>query len=258
MGYIILEKKEHIGIITINRPEALNALNEQVLKELSDIIDEVESSEDIYVAIITGSGKSFVAGADISRMKDFNAIEGKKFGLFGNKVFLKIENMNKPTIAAVNGFALGGGCELACSCDIRIASEKAIFGQPEVGLGITPGFGGTQRLQRIIGASKAKELIFTARNIKAQEAHSIGLVSYVLPSDEVMQKAIDIGKEISKNAQVAVRQSKIAMNAGMQVDINTAVNIEAEAFGACFSTEDQKNAMEAFVEKRKFDSFKNK
>ncbi|MGM9973659.1 MAG: short-chain-enoyl-CoA hydratase [Clostridiaceae bacterium] len=258
MEYVILEKKDHIGIITLNRPEALNALNEQILTELGEAVDEVENNEDIYVAIITGSGKSFVAGADISRMKDFNVVQGKQFGLFGNRVFLKIENMTKPVIAAVNGFALGGGCELACSCDIRIASEKAIFGQPEVGLGITPGFGGTQRLQRIVGASKAKELIFTARNIKAEEALSIGLVSYVVPKDDVLQKAIDLGNEIAKNAQIAVRQSKSAMNAGIQVDINTAINIEAEAFGACFSTEDQKSAMEAFVEKRKFNSFVNR
>ncbi len=258
MSNVLVEVNENIAVITINKPEALNALNEQVLVDLKEAIDEVENNEDVYVAIITGAGKAFVAGADISQMKDFNVAQGKQFGRFGNEVFLKVENMTKPVIAAVNGFALGGGCELASACDIRIASENAIFGQPEVGLGITPGFGGTQRLARIVGMSKAKELIFTANNIKADEALAIGLVSKVVPKGEVVDAAIEMAKAITKNAQIAVRQSKSAINAGMQTDIHTGVMIEAEAFGACFATEDQKMAMTAFVEKRKPEKFANK
>ena len=258
MSNVLVEVKENIAVITINKPESLNALNDQVLADLSKAVDEVEKNDDVYVAIITGAGKAFVAGADISQMKDFNAIEGKKFGRFGNDIFLKIESMTKPVIAAVNGFALGGGCELASACDIRIASENATFGQPEVGLGITPGFGGTQRLARIVGMSKAKELIFTANNIKADEALAIGLVSKVVPRGEVVEAAIDMAKEITKNAQIAVRQSKAAIHAGMQTDIYTGTMIEAEAFGACFTTKDQKMAMTAFVEKRKPEKFLNR
>lgn len=258
MSNVLVEVADHIATITINKPEALNALNDQVLVDLDAAVTEVENNDDVYVAIITGAGKAFVAGADISQMKDLTTAEGKKFGRLGNDVFLKVENMTKPVIAAVNGFALGGGCELASSCDIRLASENAIFGQPEVGLGITPGFGGTQRLPRIVGMAKAKELIFTGNNIRADEALAIGLVSKVVPRGEVVDAAIELAKQIAKNAQVAVRQSKSAMNSGMQVDIHTATSIEAEAFGACFATEDQKMAMTAFVEKRKVEKFANK
>lgn len=258
MSNVLLDVNDGIGIITINKPEALNALNDQVLSDLSAVIDEVEANDDILVAIITGAGKAFVAGADISQMKDFCPTEGKKFGRLGNDVFLKVENMTKPVIAAINGFALGGGCELASACDIRIASENAIFGQPEVGLGITPGFGGTQRLPRIVGMAKAKELILTADNIRADEALAIGLISKVVPKGEVVDAAVELAKRIAKNAQVAVRQAKSAMNCGMQTDIHTATSIEAEAFGACFATEDQKMAMTAFVEKRKVEKFANK
>lgn len=253
-----LEKKGHVGVITMNRPEALNALNTPMLQELEKVIDQVEADDEIYVCVLTGAGRSFVAGADIGEMSAFGAVEGKKFGDYGNSVFLKIENMSKPIIAAINGFALGGGCELSMACDIRLASEKAKFGQPEVGLGITPGFGGTQRLARIVGVSNAMELILTAKVIKAEEAKGMGLVSHVYPAEELMDKAMELAQAIAANAQVAVRQSKAAIRHGLQTDMYTGAAFEAEAFGLCFSTEDQKDAMTAFVNKDKVTSFKNR
>ncbi len=259
MSTVTLEKNGHIGILTIDRPKALNALNSEVLKDLGAAVDAVEADEDIYVAIITGAGeKSFVAGADISEMKDYDVAGGEAFGLRGNDVFLKVENMTKPVIAAINGFALGGGNELAMSCDIRLASEKAKFGQPEVGLGITPGFGGTQRLPRIVGVAKAMELILTAKTIKADEAARIGLVSYVYPAEELMDKALELANAIAAQAQVAVRQSKKCIRQGIHLDMASAVALEAKYFGECFATEDQKDAMNAFVNKEKLNGFKNK
>ena len=258
MSFVTLEKKGRVGIVTMNRPDALNALNDQMLRDLSEVLDEVERDPEIFVAIVTGAGRSFVAGADIGQMSDLTAVEAKAFGSYGNSVFLKLENLTKPTIAAVNGFALGGGCELSMACDIRLASEKAKFGQPEVGLGITPGFGGTQRLARIVGVSNAMELILTAKVIKAEEAQRIGLVGHVYPAGELMDKALELANAIAANAQVAVRQSKAAIRRGMQTDMATAAAFEAEAFGLCFSTEDQKGAMHAFVSKEKLASFKNR
>jgi len=258
MSFVTLEKKGPVGVITMNRPEALNALNSQVLADLDAVLDQVERDEEILVAVVTGAGRSFVAGADIGQMSAFTAVEGKKFGMEGNRVFLKLENLSKPTIAAVNGFALGGGCELSMACDIRLASEKAKFGQPEVGLGITPGFGGTQRLPRIVGVSNAMELILTAKTISAAEAERIGLVSHVYPPEELMDKALELAGAIAANAQVAVRQSKAAVRRGMQADVATGAAYESEAFGVCFATEDQKDAMKAFVNKEKLAGFKNR
>ena len=252
------EVKDNIAIITINRPEALNALNLDVLGELKQAVLQAEEDQNVYVLVITGAGRAFVAGADIAQMKDLTPDEARAFGDYGNSVFSTIESLTKPVIAAINGFALGGGCELCMACDIRIAGEKAKLGQPEVGLGITPGFGGTQRLPRIVGLSKAKELIFTAQTINAQEALSIGLVSQVVPGEELMNTALELAGKIAKNAQIAVRQSKAAINKGMQCDINTGLAYEAQAFGLCFSTEDQKDAMTAFVNKEKITGFKNK
>ena len=256
--FVDYEKKDNIAILTLNRPDALNALNLDVLSELNDAVITAENDEDVYVLIVTGAGRSFVAGADIAQMKNLTAIEARAFGEFGNSVFAKIDGLSKPVIAAVNGFALGGGCELAMACDIIIAGEKAKFGQPETGLGITPGFGGTQRLPRIVGAAKAKELILTAKTIGAAEALSIGLVSSVVPTEELMDKAFELAGMICANAQVAVRQSKAAINRGLQTDMDTGIAFETQAFGLCFSTEDQKDAMEAFVNKSKVERFKNK
>ena len=257
MAFVTLEQKGNIGLITMNRPEALNALNDQVIRDLDAVLDQVEAQEDILVAVITGSGRSFVAGADIGQMSQLTAAQAKEFGVLGNRVFLKLEQLTKPTIAAVNGFALGGGCELAMACDIRVASEKAKFGQPETGLGITPGFGGTQRMARLIGMGKAKELIYTARNIKAPEALSIGLVQAVYPAEELMAEAEKMANRIAGNAPIAVRACKKAINDGLQVDMDAALVVEEKLFGSCFETKDQTNAMTAFVEKRKHDPFVN-
>ncbi len=258
METIQWETRGHVGILTIDRPDALNALNSQVLTELDAALDQAEADEQVYVVILTGAGRSFVAGADIGEMKGFSAVEGKRFGVHGGNVFLKLENLSKPVIAAVNGFALGGGCELAMACDIRLASEKAKFGQPEVGLGITPGFCGTQRLPRIVGISKAMELILTAKVIGAAEAKSIGLVSEVYPPEELMDRARELAEAICANAQIAVRQSKRCIRMGMQTDMHTAAALEAEAFGVTCGTEDKNEGMAAFLEKRKEKHFQNK
>ena len=221
MAFVTLEKQGHVGVVTMNRPEALNALNDQVLRDLDAVLTQAEEDTELYVLVVTGAGRSFVAGADIGQMSGFSAVEGKAFGVYGNQVFAKLENLSKPTIAAVNGFALGGGCELAMACDIRLASEKAKFGQPETGLGITPGFGGTQRLPRIVGAARAMELILTAKTISAAQAREIGLVSEVYPPEELMDRALELANAIAANAQVAVRQSKAAIRRGLQTDMAT-------------------------------------
>lgn len=258
MAFVKFEQQGHVGIITIDRPDALNALNSQVLSDLDAVLDRVEAEDEIYVVILTGAGRSFVAGADIGGMKGFTSSDGKKFGVRGGNVFLKLENLSKPVIAAVNGFALGGGCELAMACDIRLASEKAKFGQPEVGLGITPGFGGTQRLPRIVGVSKAMELILTAQVIGAAEAKEIGLVSAVCPPEELMERAMELAQAICANAQIAVRESKRCIRMGMQTDIHTAAAFEAEAFGVTCGTADKDEGMGAFLEKRKEKHFLNR
>ena len=258
MAFVDFEQRGPIGVITMNRPEALNALNDQVLKDLDAVLDAAEANDEVLVLILTGAGRSFVAGADIGQMKDFTPVQAKQFGMYGNSVFLKLENFPKPVIAAVNGFALGGGCELSMACDIRLASEKARFGQPEVGLGITPGFAGTQRLPRIVGVSKAMELILTAKTIKADEAKAIGLVSEVYPAEELMPKAMELAEAICANAQIAVQESKRCIRMGMQTDIATGSAFEAEAFGVCCGTADKDEGMGAFLEKRTEKHFQNK
>ena len=259
METILVNYEGHVATITINRPKALNALSTQVLTELNQALDEVAANNDVYALVLTGAGeKSFVAGADIAEMKDKSVEEAAAYGKFGNEVFRKIETFRCPVIAAVNGFALGGGCELAMSCDIRVASENAVFGQPEVGLGITPGFGGTQRLARLVGAGKAKEMIYTAFNIKADEAYRIGLVNAVYPQAELLDAAKKMAAKIAKNAPIAVRASKKAINEGLDVDMDQAIVVEEKAFGSCFESEDQRAGMEAFLNKTKVDGFKNK
>lgn len=258
MEFITYEQEGFVGIITINRPKALNALNSQVLKEIDATLDAV-NLETTRCLILTGAGeKSFVAGADIAEMSTLTKAEGEAFGKAGNDVFRKLETFPIPTIAAINGFALGGGNEIAMSCDIRICSDNAVFGQPEVGLGITPGFGGTQRLARIIGVGKAKELIYTAFNIKADEAYRVGLVNAVYPQAELMDAAKKMAAKIAKNAPIAVRACKKAINDGLDVDMDQAIVIEEKLFGSCFETEDQKDGMTAFLNKTKVDGFKNK
>ena len=259
MTNVLLEKKGNIAVATINRPKALNALNSQVLEDLNELVDLVTADEEIRALVLTGAGeKAFVAGADIGEMSTLTKAEGEAFGKKGNDVFRKLETMPIPTIAAINGFALGGGCELSMSCDIRICADTAVFGQPEVGLGITPGFGGTQRLPRIVGMANAMELILTAQTINAARAKEIGLVSHVVAPEELMNKAMELANAIAANAQIAVRQSKAAIRRGLQTDMNTGVAYESEAFALCFATEDQKDAMKAFVNKEKLNGFKNK
>jgi enoyl-CoA hydratase len=241
-----------ISTVMINRPKALNALNAATVYELDQAFDELAANPAVKVVIITGSGeKAFVAGADILEMKDKTAIEGRQWGQLAQAVFRKIENLPKPVIAAVNGYALGGGCELAMACDIRIASEKAKFGQPEVSLGIPPGFGGTQRLPRLVGKGRAKELLFTGDMIDAAEAYRIGLVNQVVASEELIGKTKAMAHKILSKAPIAVQVCKSAVNTGLEVDLNSAIAYEAEVFGLCFATEDQKEGMTAFIEKRK-------
>lgn len=258
MEFVKYSVEGNVGILTVSRPAALNALNDQVIRELSEALDLVDSDV-VRCLIVRGEGeKAFVAGADIGQMSGLSKAEGRAFGKLGNDVFRKLETLPVPTIAAVCGFALGGGCELAMSCDIRLASETAVFGQPEVGLGITPGFGGTQRMARLIGMGRAKELLYTARKVKAPEALAIGLVQGVYPVETLMDEAMKMASRIAANAPIAVRAVKKAVNEGLQVDMDRAVEIEEELFGSCFETADQKNAMGAFLEKRKADPFINR
>ena len=251
------EVNEHIAKITMNRPKALNALNSEVLDELDKCLDEIKANNDLRVLIITGEGRSFIAGADIKEMSDLGGLEAKAFGNKGLSVFRKIETLPIPVIAAVNGFALGGGCELAMSCDIRIASNKALFGQPEVGLGLIPGFGGTQRLQRLVGQGWAKYIIYSAENIKADKALEIGLVQDVVEVEELEERVNTLAETIAKQAPIAVKLAKEAINQGAQVDIDQAMRIEENAFGLVFTTEDKNIGTQAFINKEKAE-FQNK
>ena len=273
--FILYEVEGAVGTITINRPKALNALNSQVLEELDATLDAVDLNT-VRCLVLTGAGdKSFVAGADIGEMSSLTKAEGEAFGKKGNDVFRKLETFPIPVIAAVNGFALGGGCEIAMSCDIRICSDNAMFGQPEVGLGITPGFGGTQRLARLVSPGMAKQLIYTARNIKAPEALRIGLVNQVVAAEvdeagnvtktaqeAVVAAAKKMAAGIAMQAPIAVRNCKKAINDGLQVDMDQAIVIEEKLFGDCFETEDQKAGMGNFLkpkeEKLKVVPFQNK
>ena len=258
MEYIVYEQKGAYAVITISREKALNALNSQVLDELDKTLDGVNLDE-VRCLILTGAGsKSFVAGADIGEMSTLTKAEGEAFGKKGNDVFRKLETFPIPVIAAVNGFALGGGCEISMSCDIRICSDNAVFGQPEVGLGITPGFGGTQRLARLVGPGMAKQMIYTARNIKADEALRIGLVNAVYTQEELMGAAEKMAAGIAKNAPIAVRNCKKAINDGLDADMDEAIVIEEKLFGDCLESYDQKEGMAAFLEKRKVEKFLNK
>ena len=275
MDYILYEVNGAVGTITINRPKALNALNSQVLDELNETLDAVDL-DTVRCLVLTGAGdKSFVAGADIAEMSSLTKAEGEAFGKKGNDVFRKLETFPIPVIAAVNGFALGGGCEISMSCDIRICSDNAVFGQPEVGLGITPGFGGTQRLARLVSPGMAKQLIYTARNIKAAEALRIGLVNQVVSAEvdeagnvtktaqeAVVAAAKKMAAGIAMQAPIAVRNCKKAINEGLNVDMDQAIVIEEKLFGDCFETEDQQAGMGNFLkpkeEKLKVVPFKNK
>ena len=251
MSFVKSEQQGAVAVLTIDRPKALNALNPEVLADLKAAFEGLDQNT-VRCVVLTGAGdKSFVAGADIGSMSTMTRAEGEAFGKLGNDIFLMIEGFPLPVIAAVNGFALGGGCELAMSCDIRICSDNAMFGQPEVGLGITPGFGGTQRLPRLVGMGMAKQLLYTARNIDAAEALRIGLVNAVIPQAELLDAALKMAGQIAKNAPIAVRACKKAVNEGMQVSIDKAVEIEEKLFGGCFETHDQVEGMACFLSREK-------
>lgn len=251
MSFVNCEVQDRVAVLTIDRPKALNALNPEVLNDLRLAFEGIDQDV-VRCVILTGAGdKSFVAGADIAAMSTMTKAEGEAFGKQGNDVFLMVENFPLPVIAAVNGFALGGGNELAMSCDIRLASENALFGQPEVGLGITPGFGGTQRLARVVGVGMAKQLVYSATNIKASEALRIGLVNAVYAPDQLMDAARKLAGKIASNAPIAVRNCKRAINEGIELPIAEAVQVEERLFGACFETHDQVEGMSCFLSREK-------
>jgi enoyl-CoA hydratase len=247
---ILVEIIGQIGIIKINRPQALNALNIETIHELNDVVHQWSREDDIKVIIITGEGKAFVAGADIAEMKDMTRQQAIDFSEMGQRVFSLIESQEKPVIAAVNGFALGGGCELAMACDIRIASDKAKLGQPEVNLGVIPGFAGTQRLARMVGTAKAKELIFTGDMVDAQTALSIGLVNQVVPLENLMNAVMEMAKKIASKGPIAIKLAKRVISRGVETDFATGSSFEVNAFGECFASGEAKEGMGAFLEKR--------
>lgn len=252
MNNLLLEVENGVALLTINRPKALNALNSETLAELNTCLAELENNDEVKVVILTGSGeKSFVAGADISEMVNATPAEGRKMGLLAREAFGRLENMPQVTIAAVNGFALGGGCEISMACDIRIASDNAKFGQPECGLGILPGFGGTQRLPRLVGKGRAKELIFTCDMISADDAFRMGLANHVVPQAELIDYCKAMAGRIMKNGPLAVALAKQAINTGSDTDLDSGLKLEANLFGLSFSTADKMEGMTAFLEKRK-------
>ncbi|MGE1062448.1 enoyl-CoA hydratase-related protein [Megasphaera paucivorans] len=252
MENIAVKKTDGICLITINRPNVLNALNTSTLLELQLAVRDAADDKQVRVLIITGAGeKSFVAGADIFQMSQLSSLEGRKMTMIGQHVFDLIETLEKPVIAAINGYALGGGCELAMACDIRVASENAKFGQPEVNLGIIPGFAGTQRLSRLIGRGKAKYYIFTTDMIMADEALSLGLVEKVVPFDKLMITCRNIAKKIMDKGPIAIQMAKKAINTGLDIDMRSGMAYEAEAYTTCFATHDRIEGMTAFLEKRK-------
>ena len=252
MNNLLMEVENEIAVVTINRPKSLNALNSETLAELNTCLAEIEGRTDIKVVILTGSGsKSFVAGADISEMVNATPAEGRAMGLLAREAFGRLENMPQVTIAAVNGFALGGGCEISMACDIRVAAENAKFAQPECGLGILPGLGGTQRLARLVGKGRAKEIIFTCDMIDAQDAYRIGLANHVVPQEELLDYCKAMAGRIMKNAPYAVSLAKQVINSGADMDLDNGLKLEANIFGLSFSTEDKMEGMTAFLEKRK-------
>ncbi len=255
---IIFQAEDGIATITFNRPKALNALNDRLLTELSQALDEISANEDIKVLILTGAGeKAFIAGADISELATFNGLQAKFFSKKGQSVISRLQELSIPVIAAVNGFALGGGSEMALACDFIYASEKAKFGLPEITLGIIPGFGGTQRLPRLVGPNTAKEMIFTGKMISAAEAREIGMVNKVCPPESLMAEVLKTAKEIAARGKVSLRAAKQAVNRGLNVDITRGCDIECDAFALCYASPDAKEGTAAFLEKRKAD-FKGK
>lgn len=258
MAFVKVERRGQVAVVVIDRPEALNALNSALLEELGQVFSSIAQDAEVRAVVLTGEGKAFVAGADIAEMRDLSPSDAHDYALQGAAVFAAIERLRQPVVAAVNGYALGGGCELALACDIRIASERARFGQPEVTLGITPGFGGTQRLPRTVGTSAAMQMILTGKPIDADEALRIGLVNAVHPQDMMLEEAMSLAETIAAAAPLAVQAAKAAFRDGLDRTLDEGIAIEADRFAECFATEDQKDAMAAFVEKRKPEGFKGK
>ena len=254
---LIIKKKEGIATIKINRPKVLNALNQETITEITNAVIELEKDSKIKVAILTGEGKAFIAGADISAMANMTPLEAKEFAELGHNMLNTIENSRLPFIAAVNGYALGGGCETLMACDIVIAGKSAKLGQPEINLGVHPGFGGTQRLPRLVGRMKAKELLLTGRNIDAEEAHNIGLVNMVVDDDKLMEASEKIAGKIASKSSIQTSFIKALVNKGVDIDLSTANSLEISYFSSSFSTHDQKEGMKAFLDKRK-PTFKGK
>ena len=251
---ILFEVQDGVGVLTFNRPKALNALNSKTLEEVNEVVERASQDEDIHVLVLTGAGeKAFVAGADITGFQTLNPLQARHFAEVGQGIFFKLEHLPKPVIACVNGFALGGGCEIAMSCDFIYASDKARFGQPEINLGLIPGFGGTQRLARLIGRAKAKELCMTGEMIDAQQAKELGLVAKVFPAEELLEATMKTARLLAARSQGVLRSLKQVVNRGLDVDLKTGCAIEAEAFGLCFASEDSKEGVSAFLEKRKPD-----
>ena len=252
MKNLLCEIENNVGLVTVNRPKSLNALNPETLEEIRILFGELAQKEDLVGVILTGAGdKAFVAGADISAMQEYDALAAREFGRLGHRAMDAVASLPRPVIAAVNGFALGGGCELALACDVRICSENAKFGQPEVNLGVIPGFGGTQRLPRLVGTGQALELLLTGDMIDAQEACRIGLVNRVVPQPELLDHCAGIMEKISQKGPLAIRLCKEAVHAGIEMDLARACRYEADLFGVCFASEDQSEGMKAFLEKRK-------
>lgn len=252
MKNIIVEVENEIAVVTISREKSLNALNSETLAELKECFENIAARKDVRVLILTGAGKkAFVAGADISEMVNATPAKGRRMGMLAKEAFMLLETMPQVTIAAVNGYALGGGCEISMACDIRIASDNAKFGQPEVGLGILPGFGGTQRLARLVGKGRAKEIIFTCDQIDAQEAYRIGLANKVVPQDELLDTCKSMAEKIMSKGSYAISLAKEAINTGLETDLASGLTLEADLFGLSFSTADKKEGMTAFLEKRK-------
>lgn len=249
MSLVTLEQRGHVGLITLNRPKSLNAINIELLHRFNHILDEVETCKDVFALVVTGAGRAFSSGADVAEMANFSATEAERFSRVGSGLVMRLSRFPLPVIAAVNGYAMGGGCELAMGCDIRLGSEDAKFSLPEVSLGVMPGFGGTQFMQRIVGMSTAMELVLTGRTIDAQEALSIGLITHLTPRDQILDQAMALADLIASKPQIAVRQAKQAIRTGRQVDMYSATALESHAFGLCFSTEDQKNAMRVFLDR---------
>jgi enoyl-CoA hydratase len=247
---LLFEQRGKFAVVTMNRPKAMNALNDATLGELNKVLDEIGQNAGIKGVIITGSGKAFVAGADISQMVDYNPYQQRQYNKFAQGTFNRIELMDKPFIAAVNGYALGGGCELSMACDIRIASDKAVFGQPEINLGVIPSFGGSQRLPRLVGPGMARELLYTGRMVPAEEAKAIGLVNKVVPAEKLLEESAAMMETIVSKSGIAVGFAKQVISKGMDNDIYKAMELEADLMALLFATEDQKEGMRAFLEKR--------